>query len=125
MYITKVNINNFISCCVCSFKSEPEEQQGFGDHNFVIGADVVQTEPSLLEIQSKASISAWQQLREKILVITTESSAMPVGENCMYCDDQAQFRCIKCGPFSYYCLLCFRQWHQTSNFFHIAERWEV
>lgn len=113
------------SCCVCSLEREPEEQQGFGDHDFMTGADVDMTEPSLHEIQSKASIGAWQQLREKILSITTENSAMPVGQNCLYCDDQAWLRCIKCGPFSYYCLHCFRQQHRTSNFFHVADKWEV
>lgn len=96
-----------------------------GDHDFIIGGDTDMTEPSLHEIQSKASISAWQQLRERILIITTENSAMPVGQKCLCCDVQACFRCVKCGPFSFYCFECFCQQHRVSNFFHVAEKWEV
>lgn len=94
-------------------------------HNFMIGAESDLVEPSLHELQRKASISAWQQLRDEILTITTEQNAMPVGQKCLCCDDQAQCRCVKCGPFSFYCLECFYQQHQTSNFFHVAEKWEV
>ena len=100
-------------------------QLGFGDHDFMIGADIDMIEPSLHEIQSKASISAWQQLQEEMLTITTENSAMPVGQKCLSCDDQAFFRCVKCGPFSFYCFECFCRQHRTSNFFHVAEKWEV
>ena len=82
---------------------------------FMIGADIDMIEPSLHEIQSKASISAWQQLREGMLTITTENSAMPVGQKCLSCDDQAFFRFVKCGPFSFYCFECFCRQHRTSN----------
>lgn len=58
---------------------EELSQSNLGDHDFIISGDTDMTEPSLHEIQSKASISAWQQLRERIL-ITTENSAMPVGQ---------------------------------------------
>lgn len=82
-------------------------------------------EPSLHEIQSKVSVSAWQQLRERILTVTTESSAMPVGQICICCENQASFRCVKCGPFAFYCFECFSRQHRTANFFHVAEEWDV
>ena len=42
----------------------------FGDHGYC-GDDPDMVEPSLHEIQSKASVSAWQQLRERILTVIT------------------------------------------------------
>ena len=41
----------------------------FGDHGYC-GDDPDMVGPSLHEIQSTASVSAWQQLRERILTVT-------------------------------------------------------
>ena len=89
----------------------------FGDHNLMISADIDSMEPSFHEIQCKASINAWQQLRAEMLTVTTENSAMPIGQKCWCCGVQASFRCVRCGPFSFYCFECFCQQHRTSNFF--------
>ena len=82
-------------------------------------------EPSHHELQSKASICAWEALRSKFLSAVVESSAMPEEQTCLSCDNPAEFRCQRCGPVSFYCYACYKSHHKSTNIFHVAERWEV
>ena len=70
-------------------------------------------EPSHHELQSKASIGAWEALRSKVLSAVVESSAIPEEQMCLYCDNPAEFRCQRCGPVSFYCYTCYMN-QQTS-----------
>ena len=81
-------------------------------------------EPSHHELQSKASIGAWEALRSQVLSAVVESSAMPEEQMCLYCDNPAEFGCQRCGPVSFYCYACYMS-HKSTNIFHVAEKWEV
>ena len=82
------------------------------------------TDPTLYELHCKATVNAWEKLRSNILFLATENSAMPFGQVCMVCNSSAWFKCERCGPNIYYCFPCFCKQHET-NFFHVAEEWEV
>lgn len=82
-------------------------------------------EPSHHELQSKASVKGWEQLRSRFLSAHTESSAMPCQQPCLLCPEAAEFRCQQCGPVCFYCKQCFILLHEKSNFFHTPEKWEV
>lgn len=82
-------------------------------------------EPTLHELQSKASMKAWDKLRKGILCAATESSAMPIGQLCLQCSSPAVLRCQQCGPLVHYCIDCFKKHHERVNIFHVAEKWEV
>lgn len=82
-------------------------------------------DPTLHELHQKATVSAWENLRSNILAIATESGAMPFEQVCMVCNTSAKFKCERCGPNIFYCFNCFCKQHETANFFHVAEEWEV
>ena len=82
-------------------------------------------EPTHHELQSKANVRGWEQLRSRFLSVRTECSAMPFGQLCLLCPNQAEFRCQECGPLIFYCRDCFCSRHEKVNLFHVAERWEV
>ena len=83
------------------------------------------TDPTLHELHRKATANAWEKLRSNILFLATENSAMPLGQVCIVCSSSARFKCARCGPKIYYCYQCFCKQHETANFFHVAEEWEV
>ena len=83
------------------------------------------TDPTLHELHRKATANAWEKLRSNILFLATENSAMPLGQVCIVCSSAARFKCERCGPNIYYCYQCFCKQHETANFFHVAEEWEV
>ena len=82
-------------------------------------------EPSHHELQSIASVKGWEKLRKGMLSAAVEGCAMPIGQVCILCSEQAVVRCQECGPLIHYCLSCFYKQHEKANFFHIAEKWEV
>ncbi len=82
-------------------------------------------EPTHHELQSKASVRGWKELRNKLLAVLTECSAMPLNQICILCPRNALYRCQECGPLIFYCMECFCSQHQTANFFHVAEQWDV
>ena len=83
-------------------------------------------EPSLHEIQTKASVRGWSKLRKEILLTAVECSAMPEGQICILCSEEAAvFRCQQCGPSVFYCEQCYRNQHEKANYFHTPEKWEV
>ena len=82
-------------------------------------------EPTLHELQSKASVKGWDILRRRMLSAAIESSAMPIGQLCLLCPALAVLRCQECGPLVHYCCDCFCKQHEKANLFHVAEKWEV
>ena len=83
------------------------------------------TEPKCHELQRKAAIKWWEKLRAKFVEVVTECSAMPLAQICLFCSTPAEFRCKACGPFTFYCCNCLKVYHQKTNFFHVAEKWEA
>ena len=93
---------------------------GFADHT----QDSSMIEPTVYELQQRATVDAWEQLRGKMLSIAIENCALPIGQKCLTCMNPAKFRCEGCGPLVFYCFNCFCNQHETTNFFHVAEEWE-
>lgn len=81
--------------------------------------------PSHHELETKASIKGWEELRSRFLSAGTECSAMPLGQPCLLCPSLAEYRCRECGPVAFYCMGCFNLLHEKTNFFHVPEKWEV
>lgn len=50
-------------------------------------------EPTHNELQSKSSVEGWEQLRNKLLSVATECSAMPLMQICLLCPNSADIRC--------------------------------
>ena len=63
--------------------------------------------------------------RKKLLSVLTESAAMPLGQLCALCPNNALYRCQECGPLIFYYQECFCSQHKSANYFHTAEKWEV
>ena len=82
-------------------------------------------EPTHHELQKKANVEGWEQLRSRLLSVATECNAMPLGQLCLLCPNLANVRCQECGPSIFYCSKCFSSYHKSANFFHVAEKWEV
>ena len=82
-------------------------------------------EPTHHELQCKSDVKGWEQLRSQFLSVATECSAMPQGALCVFCPSPAEFRCQECGSSIFFCEHCFCMHHEKSNFFHVAEKWEV
>ena len=82
-------------------------------------------EPTHHELHCKASVKGWAEHRKKLLSVLTESAAMPLGQLCALCPNNALYRCQECGPLIFYCQECFCSQHKSANYFHTAEKWEV
>lgn len=82
-------------------------------------------DPTLHELQRKASIKGWDKLRMRMLLTAVETSAMPSGQLCLLCCEPAVFRCQDCGPLIHYCYQCYCKQHKRANFLHTPEKWEV
>ena len=82
-------------------------------------------EPTHHELQSKADVRGWEQLRDMFRSVATECSAMPLGQLCVVCHVTAEFRCQDCGSDVFYCKDCFLSSHEKMHFFHVPEKWEV
>ena len=54
-------------------------------------------EPTNHELQSKADVKGWEQLRNTFLFVATECSAMALGQQCVFCQNPVEFRCQECG----------------------------
>lgn len=110
---------------------QPNSAEGFSTNSVPVFPDLqipdydLLEEPSHHELQSKASISAWEGLRNSMLLVVTESCAMPVAQVCSSCASSAEFWCQRCGPVAFYCYDCFNRQHRSMNIFHVAERREV
>lgn len=82
-------------------------------------------EPTCYELESRAAVAGWESVRRGILIAVTEAAAMPLGQICLHCEAAASMRCKQCGPMGYYCSQCFLRCHNSVNFFHVAEQWQV
>ena len=82
-------------------------------------------EPTLHELQSKASVKGWSKLGMGMLLSAVNTSAMPSNQLCLVCCEPATLRCQQCGPLIHYCYECFSKQHEKVNFFHVPEKWEV
>lgn len=82
-------------------------------------------EPTLYELESKSSVTAWNTVRSSVLDVVTESCAMTIEQKCFRCKGEAILRCLQCGPLGFFCESCFSELHQVLNIFHLPERWQV
>lgn len=83
-------------------------------------------EPTDHELKCKSTVAGWEEIRMKILQAVTEAEAVPCNEACHNCgNSSATIRCQQCGPFAFYCLICFRECHSKVNIFHVGEKLEV
>ena len=82
-------------------------------------------EPTSYELECKASVGAWEEIRPSVLHVVTESSAMRIRQQCLNCKQNAILRCLQCGPVAFFCEDCFSDLHRRLNIFHLAEKWEV
>ena len=103
--------------------SDIAEGSSFNDIPELYGTE--DTDPTLHELHYKATVNAWEKLRSNILFLATENSAMPFKQVCIVCNSSARFKCERCGPNIYYRFPCFSKQHETANFFHVTEEWEV
>lgn len=82
-------------------------------------------EPTSFELECKATVAAWEEIRPSVLHVITESCAMKIGQHCLNCKQNAILRCLLCGPVAFFCEACFLDLHRRLNIFHVAEKWEV
>ncbi len=81
--------------------------------------------PTNYELESKASVEGWKEVRYRMMVTVTEAAAMSSSQGCVICSEAASLRCQRCGSLGFYCLECFQKAHSSVNFFHVPEKWEV
>ena len=81
--------------------------------------------PSLHEITQKQVVQVWSSLRPLLLRAAITSSALPIHAECLSCSEEANCRCLECGPQVYFCEPCHQKAHQTVNVFHSGEIWQV
>ena len=65
---------------------EPRVTEDFSAQNnidpFLLDSTSDTAEPTLHELEAKATAAGWQRIRNEILNIVTENAAMPVGQVC-------------------------------------------
>ena len=81
-------------------------------------------EPTVHELESKASVSSWKEIRSSLLSAATAAESLPKDQKCQ-CSEAALLRCTRCSPGAYFCENCFLALHCQLNSFHVAEKWEV
>ena len=63
--------------------------------------------PSLHSIKQTSSVAGWEAVRSSLLDVCIEINAMPACQECTSCSlNLARFRCLRCGPNTYYCDAC-------------------
>ena len=82
-------------------------------------------EPTCHELESRALIAGWENIRHTIRAAISEAAALPLFQICLLCESPATMRCAQCGPKGYYCQECFLSSHASVNIFHAAEIWKV
>ena len=81
--------------------------------------------PSLHEMRQRASVTAWSRIRSCMLDMCVRNNIMPHGQACTFCFvAKAEFRCLRCGPYSYYCMKCL-ELHSLRSVYHLPEIWKV
>lgn len=85
-------------------------------------------EPSFYSVNQKVASAAWNSMRMNFLRAMTEIEGMSEGQLCTACESlPASFRCLQCGPLSYFCFNCLSKSHtsQSMRVFHVPEQWKV
>jgi len=82
-------------------------------------------EPTHHELQCKASVRGWMEIRSDLLKCYTASYAMPQGQLCLLCANHAELLCEQCGPSAFLCKQCFIVQHEAVNIFHTPQEWKV
>ena len=107
---------------------QPEEDLSYkpDDHRDTSTDFAAEGLPSLHSISQKAAVVAWGQVRSALLDAVIESNAMPADNPfCIKCSEAANYRCLQCAPWAYYCHQCYINSHTVINLFHVGEVWEV
>lgn len=82
-------------------------------------------QPSLHTIKQKANVAAWDNVRANLRCVAVECSAMPIDQECILCPSPAEYRCIECAAWAYFCSQCFGEVHLKVGIFHTGEVWQV
>ena len=106
----------------CSI-SDVEDTLDLHEQSVLASAEL--EDPTSYELECKASVAAWEEVRSSIFIAVTESYAMQNNQKCFNCENSAILRCVRCGPVAFYCEKCFSEFHKSVNIFHVAEKWEV
>ena len=71
-------------------------------------------------------LSSWRKEREYLIKAYRKSSHVPHTAFCCNClSENPEFRCKDCGPYSFFCSKCLVEVHDTKNYFHSPEKWQV
>ena len=112
----------------CTAAGLGDETACLGDEASEMKVDVTFSseveEPTLHELENKAAIGSWKQIRRLVLSTLTETEGLPKDQRCQ-CNEEVVLRCVRCGPRGYFCENCFLAQHLHLNTFHVAEKWEV
>ena len=92
------------------FEEESEEGESLSSHNK----------------RKLRLLSSWRKEREYLIRAYRKSNHVPHTAVCCSClSDNPEFRCKDCGPYSFFCCKCLVQVHNTKNYFHSPEKWQV
>ena len=106
--------------------SDSKEEISFQEaESYDEGNSPVIPEPSLHEIKQKASVTAWCAIRATLRHVAVECNGMPIGQTCIICSAEANYRCVECAAWANYCPHCFSDAHSKVGIFHTGEVWEV
>lgn len=82
--------------------------------------------PSLHSIRQKANVAAWLSTRSFLINVCSEMNSLRADQLCSLCDtNKAMFRCIQCGPLTYFCSLCLHSYHLKTSVLHSPEEFKV
>lgn len=109
----------------CLGEDDDIDTEGADPASSIDDMDLLANEPTHHELHCKASVKGWSEHRKRLLSVLTECAAMPLGQLCVLCPNNALYRCQECGPLNFYCKECFCTQHKLANYFHVAEKWEV
>lgn len=106
--------------------SEYEEDGAFGVNDISESEDFQAVpEPSLHAIKQKSTVLAWEGVRAALRTAAVQCSAMPIGQECILCSELAEYRCLECAAWAFYCSECFGNVHSKVGIFHTGEIWQV
>lgn len=81
--------------------------------------------PTVHEMRQRAIATSWGSIRSCMLDMCTRNNAMPPSQVCTSCFmTNAEFRCLRCGPLSYYCVKCL-DIHSQQCVYHLPEIWKA
>ena len=87
--------------------------------------EIMPDAPSLHTIKQKSNVSVWEGVRAALRAAAVECSGLPIGQKCILCSSLAEYRCVECAPWAFYCPECFGNIHSKIGIFHTGEIWQV